>query len=139
MSNGFTLHLFCGKILQQLKKLAYRMWRNTQEAEGAPLLRVQYGIPQRGFKSLFLRQCRSHSKMRPTYFCFRDIAGIIFPTQIIEAPPPTNWMTQKRDKYGNWTKQIFLELRFLFFLHLSRKTSNVYNKQNGLVPPCFEG
>lgn len=50
------------------------------------------------------RQCRSHSKMRTTYFCFRGIAGIIFPTQIIEAPPPTNWMTQKRNKYGNWTK-----------------------------------
>ena len=55
-------------------------------------------------KSCSLRQCRSHSKMRPSYFCFRGIADIIFPTQIIEAPTPTFWMMQKRDKYGNWTK-----------------------------------
>ena len=29
--------------------------RNTQEAEEAPLLRVEVGKPARGFKSLFLR------------------------------------------------------------------------------------
>ena len=67
-------------------------------------LENRLGESPRGFESLHFRQCRSHSKMRPTYFCFRGIAGIIFPTQIIEAPTPTFWMTQKRDKYGNWTK-----------------------------------
>lgn len=41
VQKGFTKTDICVKILRQLKrKLANRIWRNTQEAEGAPLLRV---------------------------------------------------------------------------------------------------
>ena len=56
ISNFFCYNNKCTKREQcEFNNTFYGIWRNTQEAEEAPLLRVQVGQPARGFKSLFLR------------------------------------------------------------------------------------
>jgi len=38
------------------------------------------------------------------YFCYKGIAGIVVPTQMVEPKRSNHWMTLKRDEEGNWTK-----------------------------------
>ena len=79
-------------VVSDIKRLINQVWNNSPEFdflfEGAQGTLLDIDSP-------YYPNVSSSSP---------GIAGIIFPTQIVEAPPPTNWMTQKRDKYGNWTK-----------------------------------
>ena len=58
-------------------------------------------------KSHFLRQEQPYPNPTDTvvfnYFCYKGVAGIIFPTQVIEQRRSNHWTTLKRNK-GTWTK-----------------------------------
>ena len=83
ISNFFCYNNKCTKREQcEFNNTFYGIWRNTQEAEEAPLLRVQVGQPARGFKSLFLRLagdsrrqfCLRHFYF---YFCFLQQGSVL--------------------------------------------------------------
>ncbi len=66
-------------------------------------LENRLGSRPRGFESLALRQEQPHSNMWLLYFCYKGVAGIIFPTQVVEQRRSTHWKTLKRNK-GIWKK-----------------------------------
>ena len=73
-------------------------WRNTQEAEEAPLLRVQVGQPARGFESLFLRQAKTADRLSGFLFALlrEENNGIYCVSSIINILPIECWRKNKK-------------------------------------------
>jgi hypothetical protein len=67
-------------------------------------LRVPYFALQKARKkSSPLRQTELRSHTQFFYFCYKGVAGIVLPAQVVEQRRSSHWKTLKRNK-GTWTK-----------------------------------
>ena len=66
-------------------------------------LENRLGESPRGFESLHFRQAESRLNTR-LYFCLKGVAAIIVKTKKAKVKYSEHYLTQKRDRHGNFTK-----------------------------------
>ena len=116
--------------------VAFGIRRNTQEAEEAPLLRVQVGKPARGFKSLFLRSILSAKTTGDSSsFCIFKVNLWIISCKntIYSAEMEIEKKLKKLVKNGwHWQKRVVLWLSWLVRDSKNkRKIKKFLTKRNG--------